>query len=75
MLQIFVKDIDKDTVVLYSARASRVENQDAIDASVVGMLADPKEVVSHEHLYCNYLSTLSSSNLSASMGFWYRAKI
>jgi len=25
-------------------RASRVENQDAIDAAMVGMLADPKEV-------------------------------
>lgn len=27
-----------------AARASRVENQDAIDAAIVGMLADPKEV-------------------------------
>lgn len=27
-----------------SARASRTENQDAIDAAIVGMLADPKEV-------------------------------
>jgi H+-transporting ATPase len=32
-------------VVLYAARASRVENQDAIDASIVNMLADPKEVI------------------------------
>lgn len=29
-----------------AARASRVENQDAIDAAIVGMLADPKEVIS-----------------------------
>jgi H+-transporting ATPase len=36
--------MDKDTVVLLSARASRIENQDAIDASIVGMLGDPKEV-------------------------------
>ncbi|XP_020109657.1 plasma membrane ATPase-like [Ananas comosus] len=43
MIEAFVKDIDRDTVVLYAARASRVENQDAIDASIVGMLADPKE--------------------------------
>lgn len=42
--QVFVKDGDKDTVVLLAARASRVENQDAIDASIVGMLGDPKEV-------------------------------
>lgn len=27
-----------------AARASRVENQDAIDAAIVGMLGDPKEV-------------------------------
>lgn len=27
-----------------AARASRLENQDAIDAAIVGMLADPKEV-------------------------------
>lgn len=40
----FPKDIDKDTLVLLAARASRVENQDAIDASIVGMLGDPKEV-------------------------------
>lgn len=36
--------MDKDALVLYAARASRIENQDAIDASIVGMLADPKEV-------------------------------
>lgn len=40
----FPKNIDKDTVVLLAARASRIENQDAIDACIVGMLGDPKEV-------------------------------
>ncbi|KAI3474824.1 hypothetical protein Pfo_030135 [Paulownia fortunei] len=35
--------VDADTVVLMAARASRLENQDAIDAAIVGMLADPKE--------------------------------
>ena len=35
--------IDQDTVILMAARASRTENQDAIDATMVGMLADPKE--------------------------------
>jgi len=29
--------------LLLAARASRTENQDAIDAAMVGMLADPKE--------------------------------
>ncbi|XP_072991885.1 plasma membrane ATPase 4-like isoform X2 [Typha latifolia] len=43
LIEVFVKDMDKDTVVLYAARASRIENQDAIDASIVNMLADPKE--------------------------------
>ena len=35
--------MDVDTVVLMAARAARLENQDAIDAAIVGMLADPKE--------------------------------
>lgn len=36
--------MDKDMVVLLAARASRLENQDAIDTAIVNMLADPKEV-------------------------------
>lgn len=43
-MQIFAKGVDADMVVLMAARASRMENQDAIDAAIVGMLADPKEV-------------------------------
>ncbi|XP_065849970.1 ATPase 8, plasma membrane-type-like [Euphorbia lathyris] len=43
LIEVFVQDIDKDIVVLLAARASRVENQDAIDASIVNMLGDPKE--------------------------------
>ena len=30
-----------------AARASRLENQDAIDAAIVSLLADPKEVSDH----------------------------
>lgn len=33
-----------DTVILLAARAARIDNQDAIDACIVGMLHDPKEV-------------------------------
>lgn len=44
LIEVFPKNIDKDTVILLAARASRVENQDAIDASIVNMLGDPKEV-------------------------------
>lgn len=41
---VFVKDTDKNHVVLMGARASRVENQDAIDAYIFGMRPHPKEV-------------------------------
>lgn len=44
LIEVFANEADKDAVVLYAARASRVENQDAIDASIVNMLSDPKEV-------------------------------
>ncbi|CAN4086086.1 unnamed protein product [Withania somnifera] len=43
LIEVFVKGVDPDTVVLMAARASRIENQDAIDTAIVGMLADPKE--------------------------------
>ncbi|WCJ40418.1 Plasma membrane ATPase [Euphorbia peplus] len=43
LIEVFCKDVDKDGVILNGARASRVENQDAIDACIVGMLGDPKE--------------------------------
>ncbi|KAH6757070.1 H[+]-ATPase 11 [Perilla frutescens var. hirtella] len=43
IIEVFVKDVDKDMVVLMAARASRLENQDAIDCAIVSMLDDPKE--------------------------------
>ncbi|KAK6153371.1 hypothetical protein DH2020_013010 [Rehmannia glutinosa] len=43
LIEVFAKGVDADTVVLMAARASRTENQDAIDGAIVGMLADPKE--------------------------------
>lgn len=43
LIEVFYKGTDPDTVVLMAARASRMENQDAIDAAIVGMLADQKE--------------------------------
>eukprot|EP00252_Welwitschia_mirabilis_P007528 TRINITY_DN18969_c0_g2_i1.p1 TRINITY_DN18969_c0_g2~~TRINITY_DN18969_c0_g2_i1.p1 ORF type:complete len:961 (+),score=205.48 TRINITY_DN18969_c0_g2_i1:436-3318(+) len=43
LIEVFAKGVDKDHVMLLAARASRVENQDAIDAAMVNMLADPKE--------------------------------
>lgn len=43
LIEVFAKGVDADMVVLMAARASRTENQDAIDAAIVGTLADPKE--------------------------------
>ncbi|KAG9147578.1 hypothetical protein Leryth_007379 [Lithospermum erythrorhizon] len=43
LIEVFPQNVDKDSVVLMAARASRVENQDAIDTSIVNMLSDPKE--------------------------------
>ncbi|KAK6944553.1 hypothetical protein RJ641_025655 [Dillenia turbinata] len=43
LVEVFAKGVDKEHVLLLAARASRTENQDAIDAAIVGMLADPKE--------------------------------
>lgn len=44
LVQVFAKGVDKDRVILMAARASRLENQDAIDSAIVSMLGDPKEV-------------------------------
>jgi H+-transporting ATPase len=43
IIEVFTKGYDKDIVVLMAPRASRIENHDAIDAKIVGMLVDPKE--------------------------------
>ncbi|KAG2398338.1 ATPase 10 [Vigna angularis] len=43
LIEVFNRNMDKDTVVLLAARAARLENQDAIDTAVVNMLADPME--------------------------------
>lgn len=43
LIEVFANGVDKDMVVLMATRASRLENQDAIDTAIVSMLADPKE--------------------------------
>ncbi|XP_010942146.1 plasma membrane ATPase 4 [Elaeis guineensis] len=77
LIEVFVKDMDKDTVLLYSARASRVENQDAIDASIVGMLADPKEAragIQEIHfLPFNPVDKRTAITYIDSNGKWHRA--
>jgi H+-transporting ATPase len=56
IFQVFADDVDQDNVILLGARASRIENQDAIDACIVGMLADHKEVM----LQLRHANTLTS---------------
>ncbi|CAN1259102.1 ATPase 7, plasma membrane-type [Linum perenne] len=45
LIEVFANGVQQDDVVLMAARASRMENQDAIDAAIVAMLADPKEIL------------------------------
>ncbi|XP_072986141.1 plasma membrane ATPase 1-like isoform X2 [Typha latifolia] len=43
LVEVISKGIDKYQAVLMAARASRLENQDAIDLAIISMLSDPKE--------------------------------
>ncbi|XVE79976.1 hypothetical protein DITRI_Ditri14bG0101000 [Diplodiscus trichospermus] len=77
LIEVFVKDADNDHVVLLAARASRTENQDAIDAAIVGMLADPKEaraVIREVHfLPFNPVDKRTALTYIDSSGNWHRA--
>ncbi|KAK8595847.1 hypothetical protein V6N13_000533 [Hibiscus sabdariffa] len=77
LIEVFVKDVDKDHVVLLAARASRTENQDAIDAAMVGMLADPKEAragIREVHfLPFNPVDKRTALTYIDSSGNWHRA--
>lgn len=60
--QVFADYMDKDTVLLLAGRASRLENQDAIDTAIISMLADPREVrgLSFTRLLVTFLEVFSS---------------
>ncbi|KAB2079442.1 hypothetical protein ES319_A05G004300v1 [Gossypium barbadense] len=77
LIEVFVKDVDKEHVVLLAARASRTENQDAIDAAIVGMLADPKEAragIREVHfLPFNPVDKRTALTYIDSNGNWHRA--
>ncbi|GMJ07149.1 H(+)-ATPase 2, PLASMA MEMBRANE PROTON ATPASE 2 [Hibiscus trionum] len=77
LIEVFVKDVDKEHVVLLAARASRIENQDAIDAAIVGMLADPKEAragIREVHfLPFNPVDKRTALTYIESNGNWHRA--
>ncbi|KAF5749548.1 hypothetical protein HS088_TW04G01517 [Tripterygium wilfordii] len=76
LIEVFAKDMDKDTVLLLAARASRVENQDAIDASIVGMLGDPKEAragITEVHFFpFNPVDKRTAITYYDSNGNWHR---
>ncbi|KAG5523251.1 hypothetical protein RHGRI_035168 [Rhododendron griersonianum] len=77
IIEVFTKDVDKETAVILAARASRVENQDAIDACIVGMLADPKEAragITEVHfLPFNPVDKRTAITYIDSNGNWHRA--
>ncbi|CAK9874914.1 unnamed protein product [Sphagnum jensenii] len=78
LVEVFTRGIDKDMVCLLAARASRLENQDAIDAAIVGMLADPKEAranITEVHfLPFNPVDKRTAlTYIDSADGKWYRA--
>ncbi|XWS12241.1 hypothetical protein CRYUN_Cryun37aG0072700 [Craigia yunnanensis] len=77
LIEVFSKYMDKDMIVLLAARASRLENQDAIDAAIINMLADPKEAranIKEVHfLPFNPVEKRTAVTYIDSDGNWYRA--
>ncbi|KAK1357759.1 hypothetical protein POM88_051015 [Heracleum sosnowskyi] len=77
LIEVFAKGIDKERVLLCVAQASRTENQDAIDAAIVGTLADPKEAragIRNVHfLPFNPVDKRSALTYIDSDGNWHRA--
>ncbi|KAG6409716.1 hypothetical protein SASPL_127758 [Salvia splendens] len=77
LIEVFVKGLDREQVILLAARASRTENQDAIDAAIVGMLADPKEAragIREVHfLPFNPVDKRTALTYIDSNGNWHRA--
>ncbi|KAG6739893.1 hypothetical protein POTOM_057511 [Populus tomentosa] len=77
LIEVFAKDMDRDTLLLHAARAARIENQDAIDASIVGMLGDPKEAradITEVHfLPFNPVEKRTAITYYDSKGDWYRS--
>ncbi|CAK9144700.1 unnamed protein product [Ilex paraguariensis] len=72
-----IEVLNKDMVVLLAARASRLENQDAIDTALIKMLADPKEAranITEVHfLPFNPVDKRTALTYIGSDGDWYRA--
>ncbi|KAG2319796.1 hypothetical protein Bca52824_013009 [Brassica carinata] len=77
LIEVFADYMDKDTVLLLAGRASRLENQDAIDTAIVSMLADPGEAranIKEVHfLPFNPVNKRTAITYIDSDGKWYRA--
>ncbi|KAI4335596.1 hypothetical protein L6164_014230 [Bauhinia variegata] len=77
LIEVFPPGMDTDTLVLYAARASRTENQDAVDASIVNMLADPKEAragITEVHFFpFNPVEKRTAITYIDSNGDWHRS--
>eukprot|EP01018_Ginkgo_biloba_P039650 Gb_35446 [translate_table: standard] len=77
LIEVFTTGVEKDQVVLLAARASRTENQDAIDAAIVVMLADSKEAragITEVHfLPFNPVDKRTALTYIDSNGSWHRA--
>ncbi|KAJ8756156.1 hypothetical protein K2173_024703 [Erythroxylum novogranatense] len=77
LIEVFNNEMDREMIVLLAARASRLENQDAIDAAIVNMLADPKEAranIKEVHfLPFNPVDKRTAITYIDSDGNWYRA--
>ncbi|CAA3030147.1 plasma membrane ATPase 4 [Olea europaea subsp. europaea] len=77
LIEVFTKGVDPDHVLLLAARASRTENQDAIDAAIVGTLADPKEAragIREVHFFpFNPVDKRTALTYIDSNGDWHRS--
>ncbi|RZC68465.1 hypothetical protein C5167_031738 [Papaver somniferum] len=77
LVEVFKKDVSKEDVILLAARASRIENQDAIDTCMVGMLADPKEAragIQEVHFFpFNPVDKRTALTYVEADGSWHRA--
>ncbi|CAI0419365.1 unnamed protein product [Linum tenue] len=77
LVEVFNKNMDKQMIILLAARASRVENQDAIDAAIVNTLGDPKEARANireiHFMPFNPVDKRTAITYIDSDGKWYRA--
>ncbi|CAN1318469.1 ATPase 8, plasma membrane-type [Linum perenne] len=77
LIEVFPNGMDADHLILLAARASRVENQDAIDASIVNMLGNSKQAragINEVHfLPFNPVEKRTAITYYDNNGEWHRA--